>query len=83
MRDTIRDIIEYVPAIVEARQSKLTADAIDALVSVYMRPSPNADVERLLYDSNAKARACFLGSGQALPARIWRKWPDMVPRTRA
>ncbi|MDW5318558.1 hypothetical protein [Rhizobium sp. PL01] len=59
VRDTIRDIVEHVPAIVEARQSKLTDDAIDALVSVYMRTPPNAKVERLLYDSNAKARARF------------------------
>lgn len=59
VRDTIRDIVEHVPAIVEARQSKLTDDAIDALVSVYMRTPPNAEVERLLYDSNAKARARF------------------------
>lgn len=61
VRETIRDIVEHVPAIVEARQSKLTDDAIDALVSVYMRTPPNADVERLLYDSNAKARARFFG----------------------
>jgi hypothetical protein len=61
VRDTIRDIIEHVPAIVEARQSKLTDEAIDALVSVYMRTSPNAEVKRLLYDSNAKARARFFG----------------------
>jgi hypothetical protein len=60
VRDTIRDIVEHVPAI-EARQSKLTDDAIDALVSVYMRTPPNAEVERLLYDSNAKARARFFG----------------------
>lgn len=60
VRDTIRDIVEHVPAMVEARQGKLTDDAIDALVSVYMRTPPNADVERLLYDSNAKARARFL-----------------------
>lgn len=59
LRDTIRDIVEHVPAIVEARQSKLTDDAIDALVSVYMRTPPNAEVERLLYDSNARARARF------------------------
>lgn len=61
VRDTIRDIVEHVPAIVEARQGKLTDDAIDALVSVYMRTPPDADVERLLYDSNAKARARFFG----------------------
>lgn len=61
VRETIRDIVEHVPAIVEARQSKLTDDAIDALVSVYMRTPPNAEVERLLYDSNAKARARFFG----------------------
>lgn len=60
VRETIRDIVEHVPAIVEARQSKLTDDAIDALVSVYMRAPPNADVERLLYESNAKARVRFL-----------------------
>jgi len=60
VRDTIRDIVENVPAMVEARQSKLTDDAIDALVSVYMRTSPSAETERLLYDSNAKARARFL-----------------------
>lgn len=61
VRETIRDIVEHVPAILEARQSKLTDDAIDALVSVYMRTPPNAEVERLLYDSNAKARARFFG----------------------
>ncbi|WP_172746015.1 hypothetical protein [Neorhizobium sp. T7_12] len=61
VRETIRDIVEHVPSIVEARQSKLTDDAIDALVSVYMRTPPNAEVERLLYDSNAKARARFFG----------------------
>lgn len=61
VRETIRDIVEHVPAIVEARQSKLTDDAIDALVSVYMRTPPNAEVERLIYDSNAKARARFFG----------------------
>jgi hypothetical protein len=60
VRETIRDIVEHVPAIVEARQNKLTDDAIDALVSVYMRAPPSAEVERLLYDSNAKARARFL-----------------------
>lgn len=60
VRDTIRDIAEHVPALVEARQSKLTDDAIDALVSVYMRSPPTAEIERLLYDSNAKARARFL-----------------------
>ncbi|MBB5578042.1 MULTISPECIES: hypothetical protein [Rhizobium] len=60
VRDTIRDIVEHVPAIVEARQSKLTDEAIDALVSVYMRAPPSAEAERLLYDSNAKARARFL-----------------------
>ncbi|APO70646.1 hypothetical protein IE4872_PD00103 (plasmid) [Rhizobium gallicum] len=59
VRDTIRDIVEHVPGIIEARQSKLTDEAIDALVSVYMR-TPNVEVERLLYDSNAKARARFL-----------------------
>jgi hypothetical protein len=60
VRDTIRDIVEHVPSIIEARQSKLTDEAIDALVSVYMRTAPNVEVERLLYDSNAKARARFL-----------------------
>ncbi|ULJ75915.1 hypothetical protein [Rhizobium gallicum] len=59
VRDTIRDIVEHVPGIIEARQSKLTDEAIDALVSVYMH-TPNVEVERLLYDSNAKARARFL-----------------------
>jgi hypothetical protein len=60
VRDTIRDIVEHVPSIVEARQGKLTEDAIDALVSVYMRTPPNTEVERLLYDSNAQARVRFL-----------------------
>lgn len=69
VRETIRDIVEHVPAIVEARQSKLTDDAIDALVSVYMRTPPNADVERLLYDSNAKARA-----------RFFEEWPSFTSK---
>lgn len=69
VRDTIRDIVEHVPAIVEARQSKLTDDAIDALVSVYMRTSPNAEVERLLYDSNAKARARFFGEWSSFTSK--------------
>jgi hypothetical protein len=60
VRDTIRDIVEHVPAIVVARQGKLTEDAIDALVSVYMRSAPNTDVERMLYDGNAQARVRFL-----------------------
>ncbi|MGO4317777.1 hypothetical protein [Agrobacterium sp. MCAB5] len=69
VRETIRDIVEHVPAIVEARQSKLTDDAIDALVTVYMRTSPNAEVERLLYDSNAKARA-----------RFFAEWPSFTSK---
>ncbi|QDG94449.1 hypothetical protein NIBR502774_18005 (plasmid) [Rhizobium sp. NIBRBAC000502774] len=69
VRDTIRDIVEHVPAIVEARQSKLTDDAIDALVSVYMRTPPNAEVERLLYDSNAKARARFFGEWSSFTSK--------------
>ncbi len=69
VRETIRDIVEHVPAIVEARQSKLTDDAIDALVSVYMRTPPNAEVERLLYDSNAKARA-----------RFFAEWPSFTSK---
>lgn len=69
VRETIRDIVEHVPAIVEARQSKLTDDAIDALVSVYMRAPPNAEVERLLYDSNAKARARFFGEWQSFTSK--------------
>lgn len=69
VRDTIRDIVEHVPAIVEARQGKLTDDAIDALVSVYMRTSPNAEVERMLYDSNAKARARFFGEWSSFTSK--------------
>jgi hypothetical protein len=69
VRDTIRDIVEHIPAIVEARQSKLTDEAIDALVSVYMRAPPNAEVERLLYDSNAKARA-----------RFFEEWPSFTSK---
>ena len=69
VRDTIRDIVEHVPAIVEARQGKLTDDAIDALVSVYMRTPPNTEVERLLYDSNAKARA-----------RFFKEWPSFTSK---
>lgn len=60
VRETIRDIVEHVPSLIEARQGRLTDEAIDALVSVYMRAPVNTEVERLLYDGNARARARFL-----------------------
>jgi len=69
LRETIRDIVEHVPAIVEARQSKLSEEAIEALVSVYMRAPANAEVERMLYDSNAKARAQFLETWPVLSSK--------------
>ncbi|MCV3243455.1 hypothetical protein [Mesorhizobium sp. ZC-5] len=69
VRKTVRDIMERVPSIVEARQKQLTDDKIDALVSVYMPSPPDTDATQILLDSNARARARFLEAWPCLTSK--------------
>jgi hypothetical protein len=59
LRDTIRQVVSRAPSVVEARHQKLTDEAVDQLLSVYMPTPPDAAVTQLLLDSNAKARKRF------------------------
>ncbi|MFU0505789.1 hypothetical protein [Pseudaminobacter sp. NGMCC 1.201702] len=69
VRKTVRDIMERVPSIVEARQRQLSDEKIDALVSVYMPSPPDTDATQLLLDSNARARARFLEAWPCLTSK--------------
>ena len=59
LRDTIRSVVSRAPGVVEARHEKLTDEAVDQLLSVYMPTPPDAAVTQLLLESNAKARKEF------------------------
>lgn len=59
LRDTIRSVVSRAPSVVEARHEKLTDEAVDQLLSVYMPTPPDAAVTQLLLESNAKARKEF------------------------
>lgn len=69
VRKTVRDIMEHVPSIVEARQKQLTDEKIDALVSVYMPSPPDTAAIQLLLDSNARARVRFLQEWPCLTSK--------------